>query len=298
MNSQEEAAVAQLEVRYRAVSLRPSNFVPSRLYHYTSAVGFFGIVSTGVLRGSNFRYMNDSAEIQYGRDLAREAICCRLVQEATTPSPQKTALLKHVFTALQDIGTRIEFYLACFCTEPDLLSQWRGYGSSRGRFCIGFDTEDLPTGPEYILSGVVYDQSKQRQEIDRAVHHALDALAAGSAEDFVQGLGSALTAKLERELCFFKHPGFVEEREWRVVHAGQPEDAVGFDIANGLLRPLVDLWFGSDQGNGLRKLPIAEVVVGAAGPVAHSIRSAELLLARYGYSNVEIRQSAVPYREL
>ncbi|HID1849187.1 TPA: DUF2971 domain-containing protein [Escherichia coli] len=33
-------------------------------------------------------------------------------------------------------------YNLSFCLEPDLLSQWRGYGSSQG-VCLEFDDEEL-----------------------------------------------------------------------------------------------------------------------------------------------------------
>ena len=64
MTPKEEKAVRKLEERYGSVSLKPSDAIPSPLYHYTSSGGLVGIVSSGVLRASNFSYLNDSTEIQ------------------------------------------------------------------------------------------------------------------------------------------------------------------------------------------------------------------------------------------
>ncbi|MDP5226147.1 MULTISPECIES: hypothetical protein [Arthrobacter] len=37
-------------------------------------------------------------------------------------------------------------YVACFCGDVDLLSQWRGYGGGIGGFSIGFARERLEPG--------------------------------------------------------------------------------------------------------------------------------------------------------
>lgn len=162
MTPEEVRAVQKLDEKYRSVSLDPSGFMPGRLYHYTSAGGLVGIMSSGVLRASNFSYLNDSTEIEYGRQLAQDVIRERL---KTEQAPINRKVLAHVQKAIEDVGKGIHFYLACFCTEPDLLSQWRGYGSAKERFCIGFDTEDLPSGMKYTLSRVLYDLAKQRQKV-------------------------------------------------------------------------------------------------------------------------------------
>ncbi len=289
MNAQDKA-LAQLNNRYRAVSFHPDDFMPGRIYHYTSAAGLCGIVSTGVLRASNFSYVNDSKEILYGRKLALESVWSRLVEHP--PSGTRTMLDK-VLAALQQVGQIQDFYIACFCEDSDLLSQWRGYGSARARFCIGFDTENLPSGLPYCLSKVMYDSTMQRQKVDNAIDQAVETLGTSSHIEFINGVAAALAEKLVREISFFKHPGFAEEHEWRAVHAAESEDRIDFDTSSGVLKPFVDLWVGWERLNG----PIVEVVVGPQGSVAQS-RSVEILLARYGYKDVEIKESAVPYREL
>lgn len=72
MTGREERALRQIEARFRHVSIRPSEALPSRLYHYTSAAGLLGIVSQGILRGTHFGHLKDSTEIQYGLGIARD----------------------------------------------------------------------------------------------------------------------------------------------------------------------------------------------------------------------------------
>jgi hypothetical protein len=295
MTPKEEKAVRKLEERYGSASLKPSDAIPSPLYHYTSAGGLVGIVSSGVLRASNFSYLNDSTEIQYGQQLAQDVIWERLETEQTSINLKVLACVQK---AIADIGRRVDFYLACFCTEPDLLSQWRGYGSARGRFCIGFDTEDLPSSLKYTLFRVLYNEAEQRRKVQRAIDTAVETLADGSSEKFLERVADLLADKLVGELYFFKHPGFAEEHEWRAVHAVEPTDMIKFDTTSGLIKPFVDLWVGSEQEDGFRRLPIAEVLVGPAASLSLSVRSVNLLLARHGYRNVEIKESALPYREM
>src|ERR1044072_4594249 len=39
------------------------------LHHYTSAAGLHGILKTGVLRATNYLYLNDTSEIEYGKKI-------------------------------------------------------------------------------------------------------------------------------------------------------------------------------------------------------------------------------------
>src|SRR6266568_9698688 len=173
MTPKERRAVAELEASYRRVSLKPSEAIPSLLYHYTSAAGLVGIVKSGILWASNFFNLTDSTEIHYGRQLVQEIIRERL---ATEPSGKSRTMLALVDKALEDTKKGIEFYIACFCTKRDLLSQWRAYGSAKGRFSIGFDTVEWSAGLRY--SRVVYKRYEQRRKIERSIDAAIKGLSA------------------------------------------------------------------------------------------------------------------------
>jgi DUF2971 family protein len=110
------------------------------------------------------------------------------------------------------------------------LSQWRGYGVHGGRYCIGFDPEKFSVAPSALLHRAAYDVSYQECRIRDAVNEGFEtyeygAAANGATEHFVNRFAGALAARIIRDLCSFKHPGFHEEREWRLVHevAGHDE---------------------------------------------------------------------------
>jgi hypothetical protein len=53
-------------------------------------------------------------------------------------------------------------YIACFCRQPDLLSQWRGYGAVGGGYAVGFVARELARASSGILlRKVVYDRRDQ-----------------------------------------------------------------------------------------------------------------------------------------
>jgi len=295
MTSDEQKAVETLELLYKAPSLNPISAMPDRLYHYTSTGGLVGIVSSGVLRASNFSYLNDSAEIQYGREIARTVIKAYI--ESNQSSAHREVFVRAKKT-LDDVGMGVEFYLACFCTEADLLSQWRSYGSAKGGFCIGFDTKALPdSGLKYSLSRALYDLGEQQHNVKQAIDSAAQALSVGSSADFLDRVHDLFTRKVIGKICFFKHPGFAEEKEWRAVHQFESADQIKFDTSSGIIKPFVDLWTCSDQRSGQVRLPIAEVIIGASVFSSQSKKALELLLNQYGYRNLEIRESFVPFRD-
>jgi hypothetical protein len=200
---------------------------------------------------------------------------------------------------MEDVGIGVEFYLACFCTECDLLSQWRAYGSAEGRFCISFETEDLPASSHrYLLSQVVYCPAKQRRKIELAIESAVQALAVGSSPTFSDKVHNLFTEKVTRELSFFKDKCFFEEKEWRAVCQVKHEriDQIMFETSRGIIKPFVDLW-GSSKKEDNVKLPIVKVWVGKSNSSSLSIKSAKLLLTQYGYPD-DVAESIAPIRDL
>src|SRR5438128_1429876 len=119
------------------ISFRPSDFLPTTFFHYTTAAGLEGIVREAKLRATNFSFMNDPSELQYGRDLIQEVLTDRL-----------NASVGNEETFLEYVGINFtsemlsEVYVCCFTKLEDDLSQWRAYGGSVAeRYAIGFDAE-------------------------------------------------------------------------------------------------------------------------------------------------------------
>jgi len=100
---------------------------PTDLFHYTTGLGLMGILDTKKIWATHYRYVNDFAEFDYGREIA-----LKVIREMRTG-------INHIFVELmldrmlqfvQAESAVVNYYVACFCGKDDLLSQWRGYASS------------------------------------------------------------------------------------------------------------------------------------------------------------------------
>jgi len=304
MNQAQKDVLDELGASYRVVSIRPRTLRPETLYHYTSSRGLLGIISSGVLRAGNFSYLNDSSELLYGIQLVERVFKERL---ASVSNVTTRRVLNVVQDDLRKADQWLDFYTACFCARPDLLSQWRAYGTANGRFCIGFDSEQLyEMSPECILKRVVYEESEQSGLVQAALERSVEAVSRGVSglsheeewDQFEREVTELLAKKLAGFLSSFKHPGFKEEKEWRLVHVADADSDIQFDAKGGLLKPYVTLSCKHRDGSGSGRLPLKEVIVGAGVFSVQGIKSVELLLRKYGYTEVEVRRSAVPFRDV
>ena len=94
------------------------------LYHYTTAVGLGGMLASGFLWASNAEFMNDRGELEYPRPMLRS----ELEDLSRRASGLARELLQGTLAALERLWRTgaVSRYMACFCTEDNLLSQWRG----------------------------------------------------------------------------------------------------------------------------------------------------------------------------
>src|SRR5438045_2830962 len=106
---------------------------PALLYHYTSQEGLLGIIQSSGLFLSDARFVNDASEISYGRDVFVDRLRRYIGGSADT---RGKTVWKHFTEASR---ARLEkqwewsfdhFYVASFCTEGNLLSQWRAYSGA------------------------------------------------------------------------------------------------------------------------------------------------------------------------
>jgi hypothetical protein len=198
---------------------------PQRLHHYTTLNGLLGITASHSLWASDVRYMNDASELSYAADFVAEIV-------TETVAKVENEVLRSVLLACPGFANAFEYgahpFVACFCEEQDLLSQWRGYRAGEAGYSLGMDLSmrgafDLP--PNTYLRKVIYDPEVQRREVLHVVEIWLRT--AESLLDDERGLRlsdvfpypaiwALQEALAEHHLCF-KHPAFLEEREWRLI---------------------------------------------------------------------------------
>src|SRR5215216_2159961 len=103
---------------------------PSTLYHYTNAAGLLGIVKEQALWATHIQFLNDGEELIYAARQISEYARSRAEGDASYRGQRLRAIADGVEDHAD--GRYGEVFVSCFCSEPDLLSQWRSYGRDGG----------------------------------------------------------------------------------------------------------------------------------------------------------------------
>jgi hypothetical protein len=99
------------------------------LSHYTTAEGLIGILSSGSIRATHCRYLNDSMEMKHGLKITRDVIS---QQSKHLDNKLHKLLFKKLGNLVKyyDLNKPMgEPYVACFSKRGDQLGQWRAYGA-------------------------------------------------------------------------------------------------------------------------------------------------------------------------
>jgi hypothetical protein len=105
----------------------------SMLYHYTTSDGLKGIMDANEIWATNFRYVNDLAEFIYANELLSDQIHVKL----RSARRLSRAVLQAILDTPDMLVGAVDIFIACFCVNGDLLSQWRAYGGRGGGYAVG-----------------------------------------------------------------------------------------------------------------------------------------------------------------
>lgn len=275
-----------------AVQHAPSTDIePKSINHYTDLNGFIGIIGKSQLWASNVAYLNDREELEHGIKCAEKALAGLLKDRrlAVWKEPIKEAVI-----SVKE-GLMPNTYATCFCTKPDLLSQWRGYGGQKQGVGLTFDIEGLksllPSKKSY-LTPVTYGVVTGKQGIAAGLHEHLSGIAAEML-DGLDEIGKADEAfqALCKLIPKFKHIGFKPESEWRiVVQQDTIRDSVQYRAAGNVIVPYITI--GSEGAS----LPLKAVKIGPGSDTELTRKSVHQFLRAKGYHNVPVEVSRVPFR--
>jgi hypothetical protein len=202
-----------------------------------------------------------------------------------------------------------------------MLSQWRGYGPDGG-YAIVFDAEGLnallvkdasiyhDSEETLVFGDVQYDQDIGNSffvsdaQVLKHVHRVRDRFAAylrqqEDKRDYDAFDSIALLS------TFWKHRGFQEEREVRIV-VGEPSPKIQLKIANEVTTPFRRIYSFLRNGvavpcihlfedQKLETLPIRRIIVGPHPGKLQRKRAVEIFLRNHGI-DAEVSVSAIPFR--
>jgi len=261
---------------------------PEVVYHYTSAEGLCGILSTKQLFASDLFCLNDPSEFQYGKKVIVDALRTRSdrVSQALVRNFEHEPLFPHV-------GKNWSLYSISFCGTKDLLGQWRGYGGTGG-YAVGIKLSALlkENGKRFALHRMMYEEQEQRNTIDGLVSKASELFEGHANDQNKDYLLNEVGTRLVMSIFNLKHPSFRGEDEWRIVMLesfDNPDYPVQFRIAGARIVPYVKFHFDADW--------IDQVVLGptvAAHPNERAIRTR---LVTGGFQHGEVVLSRIPFRD-
>jgi hypothetical protein len=269
------------------------------LFHYTTAPGLLGILRDGspCLWATDLRFLSDAEEAIYAERFFVDSL--RAMEnpalDPSQPAHQSAGDFGTAFEGYRELvidalrAKQFPVYVTCFCESGDLLSQWRGYGSDHG-YAIEFNRDALAelALPPYDAPNLVrvrYGDEAAKDVLDDALKHMRSDANLGHPGVHSYYMARDLTSKL----ATIKHPGFSEEREWRLIATFEADDPalVRFRATPVAVAPYIELRVPTDAVISIRVGPGRHVDVRSAG--------VQRLLARLG-RDVPVLQSEVPLR--
>lgn len=243
------------------------------LWHYTTASGLHGILTSQELWATNILFLNDKEEFRGFFDQKLKNLILDGVRNATVECNKtengKLALANKngedflagkwaeaQWIGISQVTLSYPAYVTSFCYSPPdigndgLLSQWRGYGTDGG-YALVFDTAELSRLIEYERNTFHYtivhwgdvdylneDPHKEAVEWEDVIRQGVSEVIQMPGSDLFipEHIGEKL---LEPIFCLatrHKHRGFREEREVRIVVVGMQNEVIEEAVRRGDLR--------------------------------------------------------------
>jgi Protein of unknown function (DUF2971) len=280
-----------------------SSKLPMVLYHYANAAAVEGILRSQTLWATHARHLNDTSELLHANSVLANAAHSLL--DTYRLSVQQTYLRAAADNLLDAWTDLFAVYVACFCEVPDVLSQWRAYPASAEGYALGFAPNTMCRNTHLRLRRVTYDVQEQTELVREVLAFFATGLTRfdgrGPAPGYACQFALRETVHLLSECVFcFKHPGFHEEREWRLVHVvlqqqHWPSAPPRHRETEWGRVPYVELRPNGGPPGSTMHLPIVDARVGPSPDQDHAEASLRQLLRHAGY-DVPITRSSIPLR--
>ena len=303
---------------------------PRIVYHYCSLDTFYSIFCNSTIRLSNISKSNDSEEITYLLPEMKQ-FCSELFGKYNDAFSEKYRLNENFVSDYFDSKFNelsLNFYVACFSEEADLLSQWRGYANDARGVSIGFLTEALyplasSTSSNYNFSQVRYSLDDLYEQVESyIVKNVRKDFTGDSRADslFLINIVDTTLSTIFYNSMLYKNPHFIEEKEWRLVYNPLGNIRRVMD-KNSYYDRLTEVFSASTEKGGFARMPmkfhisdnkivshidlsfssiknsfVKEIIIGPKSNI--DVLDLELFLLSNGFNpmNIDIRKSYIPYR--
>ncbi len=275
-----------------------SSSKPKLLFHYTSLEGLKGILQNRSIWFSHINTLNDPLELQYGKKLILDVINGFYKEEE---DGRIKLIFKNLIDLIKGFGeVMYHGYVACFCEEENLLSQWRSYAAMGGGYNLGIlfnsgtkfvlNQDDLSKDSFIILRKVIYDPEQQKNIVNdyiaKIISGARQAMIRwNDQEEEIPPAWEPQVAIESVNLLFdimfcFKNEVFKEEKEWRLIKANplnENSELLNFRVRNENLIPYFN-FFIFDNSKEAPVFPVKKIKFGPSLEAIITKKSLELFL--------------------
>jgi hypothetical protein len=254
-----------------------------RLIHYTSAAAAISIIRNQRIWMRNVRCMNDFAEIRHGISLLQNSMKSnhgtQIEEGLNKIFAETTAIFPGIAKETIDwfnasVGNiELNTYALCLSehdeteNEHGRLSMWRAYTS--GQVGVGLVLDTSPFYREapdfgaysspvhYLNKGEINEIFSEISEKIRNNKHLLAQIGKEKTFEYMRNL-------LRHIAICTKHPGFLEEKEWRVLRTDglDPRGSLelGVEIVNGIPQPIYKIPLQDDFERGMIGISIPALI--------------------------------------
>lgn len=214
------------------------------IYTYYSVETFMTVIKNHTIRLSEITKSNDSAEVKWILPYIKDILMSEFknaketVKSFSYPEDVFEYMVNHYIGDYYDEPQYI-FLVACFSSEGDLLSQWRGYADDAKGISVGYNRDfiekisgapDLIGGEYFEFGDIEYKEISQKKKIRenaKVLIKELKQLAKNGYGDSIRRASmpafNRCFFKIYCEGAFMKNPFFKEEKESRICYIADRE---------------------------------------------------------------------------
>ena len=200
------------------------------LAHYTSIGALENILKTDEVWFSNPLFMNDLEEMRFGINEGTRLFLQSQMVESACASPARAATLRHAYTHYFnefDQKQALDVYVFCLSQHDQknndgILSMWRAYGGQGNGAAIVFKTDfaTFNAVSPLLFSKITYGSTGDRIAfLEKKLGEWCRVLGDAALPDAQLYLAAyQLFSVIKLFALTWKHDGFLEEREWRIIY--------------------------------------------------------------------------------
>lgn len=275
--------------------------------YYTTAETAFRILKNEEIWMRSTMTMNDFSEVTHGLDCVHQVLNSKAGEDFSSALddlfPSASQEVKRHFSAWSPVFSH-DTFIACFSehhADEDhfgRLSMWRAYGASAGIALVlnvGAMFAETTALAAYS-SPVAYMRKEDLEtELNRVAVRIRENKAFVQAMGQHRVVGTALTMLRFAAVCT-KHPGFKEEREWRVIASPEMQSSpllpCEIEVVRGVPQPVLKLKLQDQPDLGLVGLDLKSlvnrVIIGPCEYPAVVHQALRRLLLDKGFSDNDI----------